>query len=115
MSDELRRRGMTAVHRGYDGNGYNKSGGEISVSSRYTQPQSRKGLVSSANISQSRRLDEFGSAAGETMVEITSPCEVHHGPMTVLDAGNQGSYSNIVKTTTMTTSWDREEPLHEGV
>lgn len=115
MSDELRRRGVTAAHRGYGSNGYNKSGGESSFSSRYTQQQSKKVLISSANISQSRRLGEFGGAAGQTMVEITSPCEVHHDSNTVLNAGSQGSHSNIVKTTTMTTSWNRDEPLHAAV
>lgn len=105
---------MTA-QRGYGASGYNKSGGEISFSSRYTLQTSRNGLISKANLSQLQRLDKFGGVAGENMVEITSPCKVIHGTATVLDAGRKGSHSEIVKTSTMTMSWDQNDPRHELV
>lgn len=111
MSDELRRRGIMAA----DDSGYSRSGGETSSSSRHTQQQSSKELVSIANKSQPRRLNEFGSAAGDTMVEITSPCGINHDTITVSDVGNQGRPTNIIKTTTMTTSWDRDESRQAAV
>lgn len=114
MSDELRRRGITAAHGGYDQSGYDKSGG-TSSSNRITPQQSRKGLISSTNVSQPRRMNEYGGAAEGNLVEITSPCELNRDTIAIPDVRNQGSHSNIIKTTTTTTSWGRDESGQETV
>lgn len=115
MSDKLRRRGIATEDGGYVFSRSNKTGGESFFSSRFTQPSSRNGLFSSANLSQLQRLDKFGGTAGETVVEITSPRKLNHGTATILNAGKKKSHSDIVKTTTMTTRWDRNDAWQEPV